>query len=153
MPTSRSGAGEVLVDESKPGAFARSLFLQRRRTQVPTFLGTFDAPSIVFNCTRRADTTMPLQALSLLNSEMVVKRGADLAARLTRDCGTDADAKLTRAFLLTTGRAPTAPEAAAARSFLDSQQKVYADKSDAASRAWADFCQSLFGLNAFLYLE
>ena len=34
VPTSRSGAGEVLVDESKPGAFARSLFLDRKSTRL-----------------------------------------------------------------------------------------------------------------------
>ncbi len=81
---------EIIVDESKPDAFARSVFLQQRRTQVNSFLSTFDAPSIVFNCTRRVATTMPLQSLSLLNSDFAVKRGADLAQRLLREAGPDA---------------------------------------------------------------
>ena len=153
VPTPRTGNGEVVVDEAKPDAFARSIFLQHRRTQVPTFLGTFDAPSIVFNCTRRAETTMPLQSLSLLNSEFAVKRGEDLAQRLQRDCGADATAKIRRAFLLTSGREPDSGERKAATRFLAEQRLVYADKADAEQRAWTDFCQSLFGLNSFLYLE
>jgi hypothetical protein len=153
VPTPRSGNGEVLVDESKPGAFARSVFLQQRRTQVPTFLGTFDAPSIVFNCTRRAETTMPLQSLSLLNSEFAVKRGEDLARRLERECGDDTVAKIRRGFLLTSGREPDPGERKTAARFLTEQRLAYAGKPDAGERAWADFCQSLFGLNSFLYLE
>ncbi|MBK8000446.1 MAG: DUF1553 domain-containing protein [Verrucomicrobia bacterium] len=153
VPTPRNGIGEVLVDEAKPDAFARSIFVQHRRTQVPTFLGTFDAPSVVFNCTRRAETTMPLQSLSLLNSEFSVKRGEDLAQRLARDCGTDEVAKIRRGFLLTTGREPDSAERKMATRFLAEQRRVYADRKDADARAWADFCQSLFGLNSFLYLE
>jgi hypothetical protein len=153
VPTPRSGNGEVTVDESKPEAFARSVFLQHRRTQVPTFLGTFDAPSIVFNCTRRAETTMPLQSLSLLNSEFAVKRGEDLAQRLERECGHDASAKILHGFLLTSGREPNSADSRTAMRFLAEQRLAYAGKPDAEQRVWADFCQSLFGLNSFLYLE
>jgi hypothetical protein len=153
VPTPRNGNGEVIVDESKPEAFARSIFLQQRRTQVPTFLGTFDAPSIVFNCTRRAETTMPLQSLSLLNSEFAAKRGTDLAQRLERECGNDTPAKIRRGFLLTSGREPDSAEGKAAARFLVEQRLAYTGKPDAEQRAWADFCQSFFGLNSFLYLE
>jgi len=153
VPTPRQGSGEIVVDESKPDAFARSIFLQQRRTQVPTFLGTFDAPSIVFNCTRRAETTMPLQSLSLLNSDFACKRGEDLAQRLERDCGTDVGARLRRAFLLTAGRPPDDATLQIALRFLGEQRLAYAGKADADRRVWADFCQSLFGLNSFLYLE
>jgi hypothetical protein len=153
VPTPRSPIGEIIVDESKPDAFARSVFLQQRRTQVPTFLGTFDAPSIVFNCTRRAETTMPLQSLGLLNSDFAVKRGEDLARRLERECGTDISAKVRRGFLLTAGREPDSGERQAVTRFLAEQRLSYAGKPDAEQRVWADFCQSLFGLNSFLYLE
>ncbi len=164
VPTPRDGQGEVIVDESKPEAFARTIFLQHRRSQVPTFLGNFDAPSVVFNCPRRAATTMPLQSLSLLNSDFAVKRGADLARRLDSELGHDArpDARIQRAFLLTCGREPDAAERRAARRFVAEQCATYdalstAGMGDAptpaAARAWADLGQLLFGLNAFLYLE
>lgn len=153
VPTPRDGSGEVLVDESKPEGFCRSIFLQHRRTQVPTFLGNFDAPSVVFNCTRRASTTMPLQSLSLLNSDFSVKRGQDLADRLTREVGPNLRQQVQRGFLLTVGRVPESSESVDAEQFLTDQQKVYSDRPDAARRALADFCQSLISLNAFLYLE
>jgi len=155
VPTPRNGAGEIITDESKPDAFCRSIFLQQRRTQVPTFLGTFDAPSVVFNCTRRAATTMPLQSLSLLNSEFAVKRGEDLARRLQKDCGNDIAARVRRGFLLACCREPDKVERKAAMDFLAEQRAAYAGKTETEVelRSWSDFCQSLFGLNAFLYLE
>ena len=153
VPTPRLGTGEVVVDETKPEALARSIFLQQRRTQVPTFLGNFDAPSLVFNCTRRAETTMPLQSLSLLNSEFALRRGEDLARRLERDCGSEFKARIRRAFLLTIGREPDSVERESALQFIADQQHAYADAKAAEQRVWADFCQTLFGLNAFLYLE
>lgn len=153
VPTPRQSDGEVVVDEGHPEAFSRSIFLQHRRTQVPTFLGNFDAPSVVFNCTRRASTTMPLQSLSLLNSEFTRNRGAELARRLEREAGEGAEARVDLGFRLTCGRAPDAAERDAALQFLARQRRAYAGRPDAERQVWNDFGQSLLGLNAFLYLE
>ncbi len=153
VPTPRDGSGEVAVDESQPEAFSRSIFLQQRRTQVPTFMGNFDAPSMVFNCTRRADTTMPLQSLSLLNSTFVLRRGEDLAGRLHRECGEDILARVRRGYVITTGREPDPVETSAMLRFIETQRQAYAGRADAAQRVWSDFSQSLFALNSFLYLE
>ncbi len=152
VATTRTSEGEIIVDESKPEAFARSIFLQHRRTQVPTFLNNFDAPSIVFNCTRRAQTTMPLQSLSLLNSDFALKRGAEFAERLKRDCE-GSSARIDLAFLLVTGKKPEPVDRKLAAQFVTRQRAVYGDKPEAEERAWADFCQSLFASNDFLYLQ
>lgn len=153
VPTSRNGAGEVVVDEAKPGAFSRSIFLQQRRTQVATLLGVFDAPSIVFTCSKREPTTMPLQALNLLNSGFAVKRGADLAERVLREAGPGDKQRLDRAYLLAIGRRPDRAELNLSRQFLDQQRAAYAGRDDQEQRAWADLGQSLFLMNSFLYLE
>ena len=153
VPTTRNGSGEVLVEESVDGAFARSIFIQQRRTQVPTLLGLFDAPSVVFNCSRRADTTMPLQSLSLLNSDFSVKRAGDFALRLSRDVGANADLKIQKAFLLAVGKALTRAEARLARNFLNTQRDIYSTMPDSDARAWNDLCQMILASNSFLYLE
>ena len=70
VPTKVSGSGEVIVEESNPAARRRSVYLQQRRMQVPSMLSVFDAPLVVYNCTRRNSTTIPLQSLSLLNSDL-----------------------------------------------------------------------------------
>ena len=153
VPTPRRGDGEVVEDPTHPEARSRSVFLQHRRTQVPTFLGNFDAPSVVFNCTRRASTTMPLQALTLLNSEASRSRAGEMVQRLDAEAGSDDRARIRRAFLLACGREPDAGERDAYIRFLYLQRRVYSEESDREVRVWTDLCQSLFGLNTFLYLE
>lgn len=152
VPTPRNKDGEIAEDDSPEGA-ARSIFLQHRRTQVPTLLAHFDAPSLVFNCTRRAQTTMPLQSLSLLNSEFVLQRGKDLARRLEREGGDSVDARIRLAFVLTCGRPPDPMEHEASKSFLNLQQAAYGGVPDSVQRAWNDFAQSMFALNDFLYIQ
>ncbi|MFZ9853511.1 MAG: DUF1549 and DUF1553 domain-containing protein [Limisphaerales bacterium] len=153
VPTPRRGDGEVVEESVHPEALARSVFLQHRRTQVPTLLGNFDAPSVVFNCTRRASTTMPLQALTLLNSDSSRARASDLARRLDVDVGSGDLQRIQRAFLLTCGRPPDSFERESLGRFLDRQRALHGGQPEAEVRVWTDLCQSLLGLNAFLYLE
>lgn len=150
VPTDRTAAGEVVVDESKPGGRRRSLYLQQRRTQTLSVLEVFDAPSIVSNCTRRSSSTIPLQSLSTLNSDFAVARARGLAERLARESNGEI---VRRAFLLVVGRPPRDDEQAAAERFLWTQPGHYADRPDAERQALVDFCQMLLASNAFLYLE
>ncbi len=152
VPTTRNASGEVLVAADQPGVNRRSIYLQQRRTQVLSLLQVFDAPSIVFNSTRRPRSTMPLQSLSLLNSEFARTRSQHLAGRLVRDYPSEPD-RLTAAILLTAGHAPDADELAALTQFLDTQVREYDGAADARQRAWIDLCQMLLAGNAFLYLE
>ena len=114
VPTDRTESGEVVVDESVAGATRRSVYLQQRRTEITSLLEVFDAPSIVTTCTRRLPSTIPLQSLSLMNSDFVVARAkARPAARsrvqrcVRRRPSRCSDARITRAFLLTIGRRQT----------------------------------------------
>jgi hypothetical protein len=53
------------------------------------------------------------------------------------------------------GRGPDAEELSSAIAFLAVQEASYAteQKPDSAEMALADFCQVLFGLNEFVYVE
>ncbi len=102
VPTDRTDSGEVAVEESAPGSTRRSVYLQQRRTQLASLLDVFDAPSIVTTCTRRQPSTVPLQSLSLLNSDFVVARATRLAERVSREAGDVA--AIAHAFLLVAGR-------------------------------------------------
>ncbi len=155
IPSKRNGDGEVVVNESTPGAHRRSLYLQQRRTQVVSMLEVFDAPSIVASCPKRPNSTIPLQSLSLLNSEFVAERARALAGRVRGEVGAAAEARVARAFLLTAGRLPEEAERTAALRFVADQPANYAKLSpgDAEHRAWADLCQMLLASNAFLYVD
>ncbi len=89
VPTHRTDSGEVVIDESATDAARRSVYLQQRRTEITSVLEVFDAPSIVATCTRRISSTIPLQSLSLMNSDFVVARAQKLAMRLENESTTD----------------------------------------------------------------
>jgi Protein of unknown function (DUF1553)/Protein of unknown function (DUF1549)/Planctomycete cytochrome C len=165
VPTHRTDSGEVIVDESIAGAKRRSVYLQQRRTQIDSLLEVFDAPSIVTTCTRQLASTIPLQSLSLLNSNFVMERAKRLAARLDLPAKgdppcdatgqSDTDAFVTRAFLCVYGREPNPVERDASRQFLRTQPSLYPSltESNARDRARANFCQMLLASNGFLYVE
>ena len=153
IPSQRTAEGLVEIPEATAGAKRRSIYLQQRRTQVVTFLQLFDAPAIVSTCGKRSPSTVPLQSLTLLNSEFARLRAKSFAVRLTCDCGTDNEKKLNAAFRLVAGRVPLAEERVACAKFLAAQQTVYAKEKDTANRAWVDLCQMLLASNGFLYLE
>ncbi|MBL9122662.1 MAG: DUF1553 domain-containing protein, partial [Planctomycetaceae bacterium] len=146
VPTKRLPDGNVVVDEKTPGAARRSIYLQQRRTQILSFLEVFDAPAVVTNCTRRATSTIPLQSLSLLNSEFTITRSRAMAARIAREAGADRSARIDLALLLCAGRSPSAVERTAVEQFLSAAATEQDD-------AWASCCQMLLASNPFLYLE
>jgi hypothetical protein len=153
LPTTRNGEGEVVVPEGTPGAHRRSLYLQQRRTQVPGLLETFDAPSLVFNCTYRNPTTVPLQSLSLLNSPFIRARATAFAARLGKEAGDDPRARIRHAYLLAFGRVPGEKELAAAGEFVRAQVTEYGGAEKGGPPAWTDFCQALLASSEFLYVR
>lgn len=146
VPTTRTGTAEVVVAEDRADAFRRSIYLQQRRSQGLSLLSVFDAPSMVVNCSRRPVTTMPLQSLSLLNSDFAVRRARELAKRIQRSAS-DERQRIQLAFQLVTGRVCTEPECNDAIEFIKSTE------AEAGERAWADWCQMLLASNYFLYLE
>jgi Protein of unknown function (DUF1553)/Protein of unknown function (DUF1549)/Planctomycete cytochrome C len=157
VPIDRSKSGEVVTDESASGATRRSVYLQQRRTEVTSLLEVFDAPSIVTTCTRRSPSTIPLQSLSLMNSDFMIARAQKMATRLETECkGQDvSDSSINQAFLLITSRTPGPDEFQAARRFMKTQPSQYLTLPEPARRhrALVDFCQMMLASNAFLYVE
>lgn len=157
VATHRTSSGEVVVVENTAGATRRSVYLQQRRTAVTSVLEVFDAPSIVTTCTRRFPSTIPLQSLSLMNSDFILARAQRLAVRLETQCNAQAgpEGRINHAFLIATSRLPTTDEYKAARQFLETQPSRYSGLSDAERRhrALVDFCQTMLASDAFLYVE
>jgi hypothetical protein len=127
--------------------------LQQRRTQTLSFLNLFDSPSIVFNCLERPVSTIPLQSLSLLNSDFVVEQAGRFAERLAREAPAEIEPRIAHAFLIAASRAPTEPELRSAVEFVGAQRERHSGRADAEQQAWRDFCHMLLASNPFLYVE
>jgi hypothetical protein len=153
VPTARTAEGSVVVDEKKPDARRRSVYLQQRRTQVATLLELFDAPAMVSTCSQRSPSTIPLQSLALLNSPFARMRAEAFADRLLDGPDATDHSRINRAFELACGRVPQPKEMTASTHFLSEQRKLYVNDKQAEKKAWTDFCQMILASNAFLYVE
>ena len=137
------GASDVLADWS----LRRSLYLFQRRGKAPAFQPLFDGPNAIpESCARRHVSTVPLQALYLLNNDFAFARAKAFAGRVRARAGDDRERQVDTAFALALGRAPDAADRAAARRF-------FAGQRGEPLSGLISFCQALLNVNEFVYLE
>jgi Protein of unknown function (DUF1553)/Protein of unknown function (DUF1549) len=118
----------------------RSIFLIAKRNLRPPFGQAFDQPDLQTSCPRRESSTHALQALELMNGELTNHLAEVFAKRLEKEENADSARMVEQAFLLTTGRPPTATERERCVAFLRSQPP-------------REFALAMFNLNAFLYVD
>jgi cytochrome c553 len=99
----------VPLDVHGPETYRRSVYHHNARSSRVDMLTDFDCPDPAFAEPRRAVTTTPLQALTMLNHQFPLEMATQFAARLERDTA-DRRGQIVRAFSLTFGRAPTETE-------------------------------------------
>jgi Protein of unknown function (DUF1553)/Protein of unknown function (DUF1549)/Planctomycete cytochrome C len=92
-----------------PGRYRRGMYTTFYRSAAYPLHTTFDAPNFQTTCTRRIRSNTPLQSLTLANDPAFIEMAQSLAARMYRE-GTDLDSRISRGFLATLGRAPSANE-------------------------------------------
>jgi hypothetical protein len=120
--------------------------LNRRSFRMP-LLEAFDQPPNSVGCPVRQSTTVPGQALALLNGDFPVEQATALKDRLFREEPDSDERRLNRAWLLVFARPIRADELASAREFLFSRpEKPPAD-------AWVELCLALFNANEFVYVD
>jgi mono/diheme cytochrome c family protein len=142
-----------------PAVRRRSVYLFHKRIVPYPLLQAFDAPDAQ-QCTGRRDvTTVTPQALALLNDPFVHGLAGDFADRLLHEIGDDPARWVERAYRLALARLPTEEEKTAGVEFLARQNRdrsARAPKMSAADvrrLALTDYCQVLFGLNEFIYVD
>ncbi|MCH2210996.1 MAG: DUF1553 domain-containing protein [Fuerstiella sp.] len=90
--------------------FRRTVYRFNPRGGRSALLDTFDCPDSASTAPRRAVTTTPLQALSLLNNSFVLHMSALFAERVRKDVGDAASDQVSRAWQLAVARLPTDQE-------------------------------------------
>jgi hypothetical protein len=142
-----------------PETRRRTVYMFHKRVVQHPFMQAFDGPDAAVTCGRRSTTTVAPQALALLNDPFVRDRATDFAKRVLAEGGPNPQDWVDRGFKLALSRAPGGDERTAAVEFIHRQieRRVSRDKSltadEARLRALADFCQALFGLNEFIYVD
>ena len=128
------------VHPDGPDVWRRSVYVYRLRSLVFPFFETFDLPDQGVTAAARNVSTVPTQALTLLNNPFVVGQAELFAQRVEQAAPNDVTRQIDLTYRIALTRPPTEEEAAIARELVD-------------ARSLVDLAHVMFNLNEFLYLR
>ena len=123
-----------------PAVWRRSVYVYRRRSLGFPFFDTFDLPDQNVSAAARNVSTVPTQALTLLNNPFVLGQASLFAERLENESPDDVASQIDLAYRIALTRSPTEEESAIARGLIE-------------ARSLTDFTHVMLNLNEFLYLR
>ena len=126
-------------EEDGPKVWRRSVYIYRKRGLPFPMLESFDLPDQNISCGARVVSTVPTQALMLMNDDFVVKQ-ADLFAGRVRESAADKPGQVELAYKLVVGRSPDQNERDTALEYLQTHDL-------------AGLAHVLLNLNEFAYLR
>jgi hypothetical protein len=134
----------------------RSVYLMTQRLRRHPFLALFDGADTNATTPQRNLTTVPTQALFLMNDPFVHEQAAGFASRLLA-ARPDEAGRVALAYRMALGRPPTAEESAEAAAFLSRYRRQLQDEHAAAAavepQCWGALARTLFARNAFLFVD
>ncbi|MFK5923446.1 MAG: PSD1 and planctomycete cytochrome C domain-containing protein [Verrucomicrobiota bacterium] len=145
--------GLVVVNESAKGGWRRSIYLQYRRTEIPTMMDTFDYPEMGPNCIARNISTVSPQSLMLMNNQHVRDLAAAFAARINKSLGkrnNDPGAQVTAVYHLALSRPPSEEELRLGTATL---KDLTLDWQGDKNGPLVTYCHTLLNSAAFLYID
>jgi hypothetical protein len=125
-------------NEHEEDARRRSVYIFQRRSLPLPLMASFDALPFSESCDRRSTTTTPLQALALMNGNLLQEESEHIAKRIEGAAGSDRSAQIDYAFNLVLGRDPGTDERSR---FVNSPLNL------------AGISRVLLSSNEFLYVE
>ncbi len=147
LDASQRNKWPVLASEG-PEQWRRSIYIYVKRQLLMPSLELFDAPATTDSCALRLQSTLPTQALVLMNDEFVEDQAGFLARRASRESGDDLSRVIERLFALSLSRASTAPRMQQALEFVRDREA----QSDRAA-ALTDLGHVLLNSSEFVYIE
>ncbi len=125
-------------NDKEEDARRRSIYIFQRRSLPLPIMAAFDATVFSESCERRSTTTTPLQALAMMNGDLIHEESAYLAQKIIREAGAGRSAQIVRAFELVLSREPGTDELTHFSQSGVSLETV---------------CRVLLSSNEFLYVE
>ena len=123
-----------------PEVWRRSLYVYRKRGMMFPMFEVFDMPDSNFSAGRRSVSTVPTQALTLINNDFVLKQAQLFADRVKKEAGDDPVKQIGLAYRIALTRPPDETELALATDLLG-------------SHALVDLTHVLLNLSEFLYMR
>jgi hypothetical protein len=144
--TQRGRSIDIMVSPFSP---RRTIYGFIDRQNLPGIFRTFDFASPDTSSPQRHQTTVPQQALFLMNSPFVIEQAAHLVARPDVAELGDHDERIQHLYKLIYGRTAESNEIALARRFLD----LAAGDADQALDPWVRYVQVLLLTNEFTFVD
>jgi cytochrome c553 len=134
----------------------RSVYLMTQRLQRHPFLALFDGPDTNHTTEKRSSSTVPLQALYLMNDPFVREQAEGLAGRLLA-AAPDAAGRVARGCELAWGRPPHSDEIEKGTAYIrrctQELEKAGIPQERRERQAWTSYARVLLMANEFLYLD
>jgi hypothetical protein len=144
----------------KPAA-RRTVYAFVKRSMIVPMLEVLDFSDCTRSSAKRSVTSVPTQALTLLNGDFVNRQARHLAARMVNEVGDDPEQQIERAYRLVLCRPPSEAERDALLRFLSKETvAVVAERAGRGKpipsalgrrRALEQMCRVIFNLNEFVY--
>lgn len=131
----------------------RSVYLRVKRSELLPIMTMFDAPEPTQSIGERVSTTVPTQALAMMNSPFVSQQAEKLSARIRSADDVPLATAVDRAYQSAFSRLPTDTERTVMLAFIEQQRATMGEAPDATKRALVEFCQVLLCLNEFVYVD
>jgi hypothetical protein len=150
--------GLVSVNTTDSGDWRRSVYLQYRRTEIPTLMDTFDYPQMGPNCAVRNISNVSPQALMLLNNGHVRQLADDFAGRVESLLADSANGKsdhdtlnaVQLVYELALSRRPTDEELLLGNATLIELGQSWENQS---RKALTTYCHTILNSAAFIYVD
>jgi len=147
--------GLIMANLTGKDGWRRSIYLQFRRTQIPTMMDTFDYPEMGPNCITRAHSTVSPQALMLMNNKRIQELTKDFAARVTRNLSDRKSAnnpaeKVEMVYRLALSRPPSEEEL---RLGVETLERLAQDWKGNANGPLETYCHTILNSAGFLYID
>jgi hypothetical protein len=124
-----------------------------KRSELVPFMTMFDAPEPNQSIGDRGNTTVPTQALAVMNSPFVHDLAAQLLNRIMATKPSGTEEIIHKAYESALGRLPEAQETQRMKAFIEQQTQLLGNKPDSATLAMREFCHALLCLNEFIYVD
>ncbi len=132
----------------------RSIYLRVKRSELIPLMTTFDAPEPTQSIGERVSTTVPTQALAMLNAPLVRQQAEKLAKQIAPSLETPLPNAIDAAYRIAFARLPSADERDAMNTFIQSQLEIMGGTNPAnQEKALVEFCHTLLCLNEFVYID
>ena len=149
--------GRWELTKEEPSTWRRGVYSYFKRAMKYPMFEVLDQPDTNITCERRGTTTVPTQALTMMNDEFVLLQAHYFAERVRRLAGEDPAAQVRAAYRIALSREPNETELPANLEFIEKRKARHVSSHstpiEPGEAALIDLCAVILNLNEFVYIN